>query len=119
MNSSSPGSAALGRARVRKRSALSFRSSRIGPFDEIQPTEICGSLRDTRYKKGQVGADDGDVRDIPLLLRFTHLALATAVIDDAEDLTTLDFTPRGNRRRPDLRLHRRPAGQDQGFERGS
>lgn len=55
----------------------------------------------------------------PLLLRFTHLALATAVIDDAEDLTTLDFTPRGNRRRPDLRLHRRPAGQDQGFERGS
>ena len=59
------------------------------------------------------------IRNIPSLLRSTRPVLAATVIDDGKDLTAFDFTSCGNHRHPNPQLHRRAAGSDQGFERGS
>ena len=85
----------------------------------LQPTEIKQRrYLVIRYKKDQVGADDNTTRTKLSLLPPTHLAPTTILTGDAKDLASIDFTPRGDCRRPDLQLHRRTAGSDQGFERG-
>ena len=108
-------------ARVRERSALSpdHRGSDVllgsNPL-RFHFQVACGS--ETKGIKRVVS--ELMTKDItPFLLRFTRSILATTVIDDGKDLTTFNFTSRGNHRRPNTQLHRRAAGSDQGFERGS
>lgn len=66
-------------------------------------------VEDTRYKRDQVGADDNVNQSISLPLLSTHPTFTAVVIDDAKDIATIDFAPRGNHRRSGPQLHRRAA----------
>ena len=72
-----------------------------------------------RYKKDHLGADENNTGNVRLLPPSTCLESATIVTTDGENLKSIDLASRGNRRCSNPQLHRRSAGSDQGFERGS